>query len=83
MAIHCNPINRYFHYCYQIFSSTMRRPCLFSTPEFLINVIFGKDRSALLLTGAKVNPKRVIDLNFKYCFPEAADACKDVLKNVE
>jgi len=62
------------------FASVMRRPALMGTPEFTINLVFGKDRAALLTAGAKVNPKRVTELNFKYQYPTAVDACKEVLK---
>lgn len=47
-------------------------------PSFLVKTIFGKERAALLLTGAKIQPKRTIDIGFKYKYPKVEDACREV-----
>lgn len=62
----------------KVFSKVLKRPAIFTTPEFVITTIFGKDRAALLLSGAKTHPKRVLDYNFKYKYPKVIDACKEV-----
>lgn len=62
----------------QAFASVLRRPAIFNTPEFVVNLMFGKDRAALLTTGAKIQPQRAIEHNFKYLYPNVIDACKEV-----
>ncbi|XP_067637025.1 epimerase family protein SDR39U1 [Eurosta solidaginis] len=64
------------------FASAMNRPCLFAIPEFIVQTIFGKDRSALLLSGAKIHPKRTLDSGFKYKYPTAKDACTEVVQKI-
>lgn len=58
----------------------MRRPCLFPVPEFVVDLIFGKDRSALLLNGAKIEPKRTLENGFQFKYPTAKSACQEVVK---
>ncbi|XP_017492568.1 PREDICTED: epimerase family protein SDR39U1 isoform X1 [Rhagoletis zephyria] len=62
------------------FASALRRPCLFAVPELVIETIFGKDRSALLLSGAKIQPKRTLETGFKFKYPTAKEACLEVVK---
>lgn len=56
----------------------MRRPALFKTPEFVINLVFGAERAVIITTGPKIEPKRVLELGFKYKYPNVLDACKAV-----
>lgn len=60
------------------FCQVLRRPALFTTPAFVINTIFGPERAVLLLNGPKIEPKRVIELQFKYTYPKIIDACQEV-----
>ncbi|XP_012157486.1 epimerase family protein SDR39U1 [Ceratitis capitata] len=62
------------------FASALRRPCLFPVPEFVVQAIFGKDRSALLLTGAKIKPERTWESGFSYQYPSAKEACLEVVQ---
>ncbi|XP_055386010.1 epimerase family protein SDR39U1 [Condylostylus longicornis] len=66
----------------KIFASCLKRPALIPFPEFAVKLIFGKDRSALLLTGAKIEPKLTIESGFKYGFPIVKGACEDIIKKV-
>lgn len=56
----------------------MRRPTFFTTPEFVIQQLFGEERAALLLSGAKIQPKRTLETGFKYKYPNVIDACREV-----
>lgn len=60
------------------FCHALHRPGIIPTPAFVINTIFGPERAALLLSGAKIEPKRVIECHFKYTFPKIVDACREV-----
>lgn len=62
------------------FSKQLRRPAIFAMPEVVIKTIFGEERAALLLTGAKIQPKRPLELNFKFQFPTVVEACSEVLR---
>lgn len=56
----------------------MRRPTFFTTPEFVIQKLFGNERAALLLSGAKIHPKRTLEVGFKFQYPKVIDACREV-----
>ncbi|XP_031637554.1 epimerase family protein SDR39U1 [Contarinia nasturtii] len=60
------------------FGAAMRRPTFFTTPAFVIQQLFGKERAALLLTGAKIHPKRTLELGYQYKYPKVIDACREV-----
>lgn len=60
------------------FCQVLRRPALFPTPAFVINAIFGPERAALLLSGAKIVPKRTTEFHFKFSYPKIIDACEEV-----
>ncbi|XP_055603668.1 epimerase family protein SDR39U1 [Uranotaenia lowii] len=60
------------------FASALIRPALFPLPEFVLNLIFGKERAVLLTQGAKVVPEKPVQLGFQYQYPDIKSACKDV-----
>lgn len=62
------------------FASALFRPALFPLPEFVLNLIFGKERAVLLTQGAKVVPARVQELGYQYQHPDIRSACKDVAR---
>lgn len=60
------------------FAKALWRPALIPLPEFAVDLLFSKERSVLLTTGAKVQPKRTLETGFTYEFGQIFDACKDV-----
>jgi len=56
------------------------RPAIFPLPEFVLNLIFDKERAVILATGAKIQPKRTLEVGFQYKFPDIKSACKDEAK---
>lgn len=56
----------------------MCRPTFFTTPAFVMETIFGPERAALVLSGAKIQPKRTLETGFKYQYPKIIDACREV-----
>lgn len=60
------------------FARALWRPALFPLPEFVVDTLFSKERSVMLTTGAKIQPKRTLETGFKYEFGEIYPACKDV-----
>lgn len=62
------------------FAKSMKRPAVIPMPEIAVKIIFGKERSVLLTSGAKITPKRTLDYGFKYYYSDITEACKDVSK---
>lgn len=65
---------------FKAFATALRRPCIFPVPAFVVELLFGKDRSALLLTGAKIHPKHTLESGFEFKFPTAKAACEEVVR---
>ncbi|EDW57208.1 epimerase family protein SDR39U1 isoform X1 [Drosophila virilis] len=63
----------------QAFASALNRPCLFPVPEFVVHAIFGKERAALLLSGAKIQPKRTIASGYQFKYPDVKSAVAEVV----
>ncbi|KPU76382.1 uncharacterized protein Dana_GF13097, isoform B [Drosophila ananassae] len=62
------------------FAKALNRPCIFNVPEFVVHAIFGNDRAALLLSGAKVEPKEAIASGFKFQYPSVNEAVKELTR---
>lgn len=60
------------------FAKAMWRPALIPLPEFAVDLMFSKERSVMLTTGAKIKPKRTLETGFEYEYPEIYKACKSV-----
>jgi len=56
----------------------MKRPAFFRVPEFVLKLILG-EASIEVLTGAKIYPKRTIELGFKFEYENLSNALKDLL----
>ncbi|KAK9885770.1 hypothetical protein WA026_013640 [Henosepilachna vigintioctopunctata] len=62
------------------FANAMNRPSLIPVPEFMLNIILGRDRATMLTKGQKVLPRRVIDMGFTYKYPSIDEACREILQ---
>lgn len=60
------------------FGKALWRPALIPLPEVVVDTLFSKERSVLLTTGAKIAPKRTLEMGFQYKFGEIYPACKNV-----
>lgn len=58
----------------------LSRPCLFKTPEYFLNLIFG-EMAELLIYGQYVVPQKLINLGFSFKYPELSLALNDLLSN--
>ncbi len=56
----------------------LSRPTLLPVPSFAIRMVFGQMGEELLLAGARVEPKKLVDAGFVFSFPNLADtlACQ-------
>ncbi|MCX6169835.1 MAG: TIGR01777 family oxidoreductase [Ignavibacteriales bacterium] len=76
-AVSPNPL-RMNEFC-KTLGGVMHRPSLFKVPAFVLKIIFG-EAAEVLLGGAKVIPKRTIELGYIFNFVKAEDALKNLLK---
>ncbi|MGI8408863.1 MAG: DUF1731 domain-containing protein, partial [Pyrinomonadaceae bacterium] len=55
------------------------RPTILSLPEFAVRLMFGEMGEALLLSSARVVPKRLEDAGFEFVFPHLKPALEHAL----
>ena len=63
----------------QTIAQTLKRPYWFHLPAFLIRIPLG-EMSVLLTEGSYSEPKRLLELGFKFKFPTIEEAVKDIFK---
>lgn len=57
------------------------RPTFFRMPAFLLKLIFGKDMAReLLLEGQHVYPQRLLELGFRFSYPDIESALNHILR---
>ena len=57
----------------------LRRPVLWSVPEWLIRCLVGNERASILLRGQLVKPKRTISSGYIFRYPELAPTLDDLV----
>jgi len=62
----------------RVLGKVMGRPSFFPVPEFALKLAFG-EVSSILLEGRTVLPKRLQELGFRFRFPDAESAVRDLL----
>ena len=60
-------------------SSQLKRPCLFTTPQWLLKILLG-EMSDLLLFGQNVVPNKLLSSGFSFRYPKINAAFKHLLK---
>ena len=61
------------------FGSVLNRPSFFRVPAFILNAAFGETRASVLLEGANVYPKYVLESGYKFLFPSLREALESLL----
>ncbi len=61
------------------FAASLKRPCVFSFPAFILQLVLG-NMATLLTKGPKVLPKRLEDSGFQFQFKTIEDALNDIVK---
>jgi len=59
--------------------SVLKRPTIFPVPAFVIKILFGEMGEALLLKGANVEPKKLLESGYTFHFPELKEALHHLL----
>lgn len=60
-------------------AKAVNRPCFFTTPGWVIKLLFGEMGGTLLLNGQKVIPARLQAAQYHFIHPNLDDALKDVV----
>jgi uncharacterized protein len=61
----------------RVLAKTLHRPAYFPVPGFVVKAIFG-EMSIVVLEGQRAVPKRLQELGFRFRFPEAEPALRDL-----
>ncbi len=75
-AVSPNPV-RMNEYC-RVLGNVMKRPSMFRVPEFVLKILFG-EASQVILSGAKVIPKRTVEFGYKIVYPDLREALRNLL----
>jgi uncharacterized protein (TIGR01777 family) len=59
-------------------AKTLKRPCFFNTPAFVLKVVYGEMAEELLLGGQKVLPKKILQAGYKFKFENLDEALKSL-----
>jgi uncharacterized protein (TIGR01777 family) len=62
------------------FAKRLRRPVLWSVPEWLVRALVGEERSSILLRGQLVRPRRTLEAGYVFRHPEIGGALDDLVK---
>lgn len=73
-----NPVNNYEFT--KILGKVIKRPTIAPLPGFIARIMFGEMADAILLTGNKVYPKKLIDAGFSFEHSTLDKALESVLK---
>jgi len=66
-----------------IMGKIMKRPSWFPVPGFVLRMIFGEMAKETLLSGQRVSPRRLMKAGYRFLYPQAELAIKEILgKNV-
>lgn len=64
----------------QALAAALHRPNLFHTPGWLLTLLFGQMAKELLLYGQHAKPKRLLELGFKFQYPDIHTALRAIFK---
>ncbi len=64
----------------KILGKILRRPTVFPVPAWGLKILFGEMAETLLIGGAKVVPKRLLDSGYQFHYPELSSALGAALR---
>ena len=62
----------------KVVGRVMRRPSFFPVPGFALRLLMG-EKAAIVLDGQRPIPKRLLDMGFRFRFPQLEPALRDLL----
>jgi NAD dependent epimerase/dehydratase family enzyme len=57
----------------------LRRPVLWSVPEWLVRYLVSNERASIFLRGQRVRPKRTLQAGYVFRYPELTPALEDLV----
>jgi uncharacterized protein len=60
-------------------AQVLKRPAVLPVPAFALRALFGDMADAMILTGARVLPRRLLAAGFRFLHPELAPALREML----
>lgn len=60
-------------------AKVLHKPCMLTTPAWVLKFVFGEMANSLLLEGQYVYPKRLLETGFQFSYPDAEPALKYLL----
>jgi uncharacterized protein (TIGR01777 family) len=63
----------------EAFAARLRRPVIWSVPEWFVRWLVGDERSSILLRGQLVRPKRTLESGYAFRFPQIEPALEDLV----
>lgn len=63
----------------ETFAARLRRPVMWSVPEWLVRFLVGDERSSILLRGQLVRPKRTLESGYVFRYPQLKLALDDLV----
>jgi len=64
---------------YHTLGKAMRRPSWFPIPGFGLRLLFGEMAQETILSGQRVVPKRLMEAGYRFNYPQAVEALKEIL----
>lgn len=64
----------------QTLAKVLQRPAIFPMPAFAVKLLFGEMGEELLLSSAKVEPKKLLGSGYPFLYPKLEQALKNLLK---
>jgi uncharacterized protein len=64
------------------FAAKLRRPVIWSIPEWLVRFIVGDERSSILLRGQLVRPKRTLEAGYVFQYPDIDKALSHLVQKI-
>ena len=58
----------------------IKKPTIFPAPAFAIQMALGEMGHALLLSGAKIMPKRLVDAGYTFKHPNLEEALEGIIR---
>ena len=63
----------------QALAHELHRPALIKTPGILLQLVYGQMANEMLLSGAKVMPKKLLERGFSFAYPHIKEALRKAL----
>lgn len=64
-------------------AKSIKRPCLFKMPDFILKSIFGQMADEIMLHGQKVLPKKALDHGFEFRYPTIEKSLQKIYSTAE